>query len=235
MIRSQMASSQVDDMYRRLNVVSVQLEELGLTDERNVDVLLRRLANTKDIGPLKLLVSLVEPVKEYRRGEQRPSTMLSPLTGFVDAAKPDSESGRRLRKSVDEFLSDAPRFQLHAMDLEKTFKEWRDSQLGLAALIDRSSALHEVKPLVSDVRNLSDAGLEALNFITSGQTPPPEWSQTKSTLLIEAAKPKGAVELVVVMSVQQLVTAATELSQLKTMSSAEWKKHVSALVSGSAR
>src|SRR4029078_7789167 len=73
----------VDDMYRRLNGITVQLEELGLTHERNVDVLLRRLAGQKEIGSLKLLVSQVEPVKEYRRGEQRASTMLSPLTGFV--------------------------------------------------------------------------------------------------------------------------------------------------------
>ena len=145
--------------------------------------------------------------------------------------RPDSESGRRLRKTVDDFLSDAPRFQLHATDLEKTFKDWRDCQLLLAALIDRSSALHEVKPLATDVRNLGDAGLEALQFITSGQTPPPEWLQAKSELLNEAAKPKGAVELVVVTSVRQLVTAATELPQLKTMSSAEWKKHVSMLAS----
>ncbi|HEV8135083.1 MAG TPA: family 20 glycosylhydrolase [Pyrinomonadaceae bacterium] len=228
-------TTDIDDMYRRLSIISVQLEELGLTHERNVDVLLRRLVNSKDIAPLKLLVSLVEPVKEYRRGEQRPSTMLSPLTGFVDAARPDSESARRLRKAVDDFLSDAPRFQLRASDLEKTFKEWRDSEPALTGLIDRSMALHEVKPLAIDVHNLSNAGLEALQFITSGQTPPLEWSQTKSALLNEAAKPKGAVELVVVTSVRQLVTAAAELPQLKTMSSAEWKKHVSALASGSAR
>jgi hypothetical protein len=161
--------------------------------------------------------------------------MLSPLTGFVDAARPDSESARQLRKAVDDFLSDAPRFQLRASDLEKTFKEWRDSEPALTALIDRSMALHEVKQVAIDVHNLSDAGLEALQFITSGQPPPLEWSQTKSALLNEAAKPKGAVELVVVTSVRQLVTAAAELPQLKTMSSADWKKHVSALASGSAK
>ena len=228
-------TTDVDDMYRRLSVISVQLEELGLTHERNVDVLLRRLSNSSDIGPLKLLVSLVEPVKEYRRGEQRPSTMLSPLTGFVDAATPDSESARRLRKNVDDFLSDAPRFQLHTTDLEQTFKEWRESQPELSALIDRSGALHEVKPLAIDVRNLSDAGLEALQFITSGQTPPPEWSQAKAALLTEAAKPKGAVELVVVSSVRKLVVAAAELPQLKNMSALEWKRRVNSIATEPAK
>jgi hexosaminidase len=51
-------------MYRRLAVISFQLEELGLTHERNVDVLLRRMSGTQEIAPLKLLASIVEPVKD---------------------------------------------------------------------------------------------------------------------------------------------------------------------------
>ncbi|HET6862112.1 MAG TPA: family 20 glycosylhydrolase, partial [Pyrinomonadaceae bacterium] len=121
----------VDDMYRRLDVISMQLEELGLTHERNVDVLLRRLAGQKEIGSLKLLVSLVEPVKEYRRGQQRPSTMLSPLTGFVDAARPDSEPARKVARMVDALLSDAPKFQPYASDLKSRFSQWSDAEAEL--------------------------------------------------------------------------------------------------------
>ena len=53
----------IDDMYRRLAVVSRQLEELGLTYERNYPVILRWLANSEDIGPLRTLASVIEPVK----------------------------------------------------------------------------------------------------------------------------------------------------------------------------
>src|SRR6185295_6986212 len=101
-------TTDVDDMYRRLAIISVQLEELGLTHERNVDVLLRRLTGGQDIEQLKLLASLVEPVKEYRRGQQKPSIMLSPLTGLVDAARPDSAAARQFGKVVEGFLSYAP-------------------------------------------------------------------------------------------------------------------------------
>src|SRR6266850_1225530 len=65
----------LDDMYRRLAVTSVRLEEVGLTHEKNQAMLLRRLAQGRDIGPLQTLVSVVEPVKEYRRNQQRPQTM----------------------------------------------------------------------------------------------------------------------------------------------------------------
>lgn len=229
------STTDIDEMYRRLRVISVQLEELGLTHERNVDVLLRRLANSKDIGPLRLLSSLVEPVKEYRRGEQRPTTMLSPLTGLVDAARPDSANARHFRKLVDSFLSDAPRFEFAATDLRLTLTEWRDVQPELAALLKRSPALHEVSPLAVDIRNLSEAGLEALAFLSSRQTPPADWLQAKIGLINEAAKPKGAVELVVVSSVRSLVTAAAQLPQLKTMSAIEWKKRVNAMASDAAK
>src|SRR6185369_8649405 len=96
-----------------------------LTHERNRQVLLRRLAQTKDIGPLETLVSLVEPVREYRRGQQRPSTMLSPLTGLVDAAHADSETARQFSNMVEALLSDAPHFRTE--EVQRALRGWRDA------------------------------------------------------------------------------------------------------------
>ena len=118
----------VDDMYRRLSVISVQLEELGLTHKRNADVLLRRLVGGNETGPLKVLLSILEPVKEYRRYQQRPATMLSPLTGLVDAATPDSAAARQFAKLVDGLISDSPRFQTSTAELRQTLTEWRDAE-----------------------------------------------------------------------------------------------------------
>src|SRR4029079_11742180 len=92
----------VPDMYRRLAVISLQLEELGLTHKRNQEMMLRRLVRNDDMGPLRALVSVVEPVREYRRYQQRPQTMLSPLTGVIDAALPDAETGRKFQWMVTE-------------------------------------------------------------------------------------------------------------------------------------
>ncbi|MGH9939148.1 MAG: beta-N-acetylhexosaminidase, partial [Blastocatellia bacterium] len=114
------AVADVDDMYRRLAVVSVRLEELGLTHERNYRSLLRRASGGKEIGPLETLVSVVEPVKQYTRGQQHPTTMLSPLTGFVDAARPDSEAARHFAALVAGLLADAPRFQTNREEIGQT-------------------------------------------------------------------------------------------------------------------
>src|SRR6266576_4634582 len=94
----------VDNMYRRLSVISRQLEELGLTHEKNYGMVLRRLAQREDIGPLSTLGSVIEPVKEYRRYQMRPQTMLSPLTGLVDGTRPDSENARHFVAMVNAFI-----------------------------------------------------------------------------------------------------------------------------------
>jgi hexosaminidase len=228
-------TTDVDDMYRRLAVVSVQLEELGLTHERNVDVILRRLVGSKDIGPLKVLASLVEPVKEYRRGQEKPSTMLSPLTGLVDAARPDSEAARKFSRMVDDLLSDAPRFQMSATDLGITLSEWRSSEPALNSLIDRSPALREAKPLAADLGNLGTTGLEALSYLQRNVSPPTGWREGKLALLDEITKAKAALEFPTVPGVKKLVIAATEQSELKNMSALDWKKRVVTIATSPAK
>ncbi|HEY0430598.1 MAG TPA: family 20 glycosylhydrolase [Pyrinomonadaceae bacterium] len=200
----------VADMYRRLSVVSLQLEELGLTHKRNHDMLLRRLVGSEDIGPLRTLASVIEPVKEYRRYQMRPQTMLSPLTGLVDATPPDSEAARKFALMVDGLLSDAPRFQLYRQELANVFADWQAASLALNPIIDRSPGLEEAKPLVRNLGELGITGKEALAYLESGTTPTTEWRDAQLAKLKEAAKPNAALEFVVIPSLTRLVNAAAE-------------------------
>ncbi len=200
----------VSDMYRRLAVISIQLEELGLTHKKNQDMMLRRIVRNDDIGPLKTLVSVIEPVKEYRRYEMRPQTMLSPLTGAVDATTPDSEAGRKFSWMVKEFLDDAPRYQLYRPELSQMLADWQTSGASLVPLIDRSPSLREIKPLADNLSVLGQTGLEAISYLKLGMPPPKEWRETSIAKLDEAAKPYGALEFVVIAGVKQLVLAAAE-------------------------
>jgi len=198
----------VNDMYRRLAVLSLQLEELGLTHKKNQDMMLRRLLRSDDIGPLRTLVSVIEPVKEYRRYDQRPQTMLSPLTGVVDAATPDSEAARKFAWMVDAFLADAPRYQLYRSELGQMLAEWQTAGAALEPLIDRSPALKEVKPLANNLSVLGETGLEALTYLKLGMPSTPEWRTASQLKMDEAAKPSGALEFVVVSSVRKLILAS---------------------------
>src|SRR2546429_7691891 len=221
----------IEDMYRRLSVVSRQLEELGLTHAKNYGMLLRRLAARENTGPLRTLASIIEPVKQYRRYQVRPQTMLSPLTGLVDAARPDSETARQFVSNVDAFLSDAPRFAFYRPDLEHTLAEWQSASRALGPLIDRSPALQEARPLANNLSAIAEAGLEAMSYLSSGSAPTTEWRNAQLARLEEAAKPKAALEFVVITSVRKLVIAAAELPQLNSTTPAEWKKRVNTMAS----
>ena len=221
----------VDDMYRRLSVISRQLEELGLTHEKNYGMLLRRLAASENTGPLRTLTSIVEPVKQYRRYQMRPQTMLSPLTGLVDAARPDSEAARQFDANVDAFLADAPRFALYRPNIDHTLVEWRTAGLALSPMIDRSPALQEARPLANNLSDIAAAGQEAMSHLAAGDGATTQWRDAQLAKLDEAAKPKAALEFVVITSVRKLVIAAAELPQLKTTSPADWKKRITTLAS----
>ena len=197
----------VNDMYRRMAAISLQLEELGLTHKKNQDMMLRRLLRNDDIGPLRTLVSILEPVKEYRRYDQRPQTMLSPLTGVVDATTPDSEAARRFAWMVDGFLADAPRFQLYRAEISQTLADWQTSGATLEPLIDRSPSLKEVKPLAMNLSVLGETGLEAMSYLKLGLASTPDWRTAAQLKMDEAAKPYGALEFVVVPSVRKLILA----------------------------
>jgi hexosaminidase len=225
----------VADMYRRLATLSVRLEELGLTHEKNQAMMLRRLAGGRETWPLQTLVSLVEPVKEYRRYQQRPQTMLSPLTGLIDAARPDSDAARRFGLHVDALLSDAPRFDAHSQQVRVTLNDWLSAGPELEALIDGSPALHEARPLARDLSELAAAGLEALSYLSRGVTPPAEWRDSRLAALDNAAKPKAALEFAVIPSLRQLVFAAAELPRLKQMTPADWRAQVKALAAQPAK
>ena len=217
----------IEDMYRRLAAISIELEDLGLTHERNRQVLLRRLAQTKEIGPLETLVSVIEPVKEYRRGQQRPSTMLSPLTGLVDAAPADSQAGRHFSNLVEALLSDAPRFR--PAEVRRMLTQWREAGPELKSIVERAPDLHEAQPLTDDLSEIARIGLEATSYLTNNVAASTEWRDASLARLDLAAKPKAALEFAIIASVRELVIAAAELSSLQQLSPAEWKTRVTSM------
>jgi len=197
----------VDDMYRRLAVIETQLEELGLTHKRNQRVLLRRLAMGQDTSALESLVSIIEPVKEYRRYQLRPQTMLSPLTGLIDAAQPDAKGARTFNRAVDHLVAGVDTAE-NAAKVRAMVTKWRSSETGLQAAMEASPALAEARPLAEDFRKLNQIILEALEAREKNPAPGAEWLAAKTKALDEIAKPKAALEFVIVSGVRKLVEDA---------------------------
>jgi hexosaminidase len=196
-----------DDMYRRLAVIDFQLEELGLTHRKNQLMMLRRLAKAQDVAALQTLVSVIEPVKEYRRYRMRPQTMLSPLTGLIDAAQPDAPGARAFNKAVDEMLAGKNTSE-NAAKIRLMINVWRASETDLQKIMENSPALAEAGQLAADFRDLNQIALEALDSLDKKAAQNAEWRDAKLKRLDEIAKPKAALEIVVVSGVKKLINAA---------------------------
>ncbi len=196
----------VDDMYRRLAVIDLQLEELGLTHRKNQAMLLRRLANNQDISALQTLVSVIEPVKEYKRYQVRKQTMLSPLTGLIDAAQADANGAREFNKLVKTYAKNKD-FQNALIPLSIFFADWKNSGAVLKKQISQAPALLEATQLATDLESLGEIGAESAEFFRSGKKSSAEWRDAKLKSLAEIAKQKAALEFQVIESMKILVNA----------------------------
>ncbi|HEX8424510.1 MAG TPA: hypothetical protein VF634_13970, partial [Pyrinomonadaceae bacterium] len=67
---------------------------------------------------------------------------------------------------------------------------------------------------------------EALQYLSAGVQPPAGWREEKLVLLDRVAKIPREVEFAVLPSLRRLVFAAAELSQLKSLTAADWKASV---------
>ncbi|CAN5873901.1 hypothetical protein BH20ACI4_BH20ACI4_09310 [soil metagenome] len=207
----------VEDMYRRLEITGIHLEELGLTHNKNQAMLLRRLTGNKDISALQTLVSVIEPVKEYRRYQQRPQTMLDPLTGLIDAAQADAKGAREFNKATNEIIAGKDS-EKNAEIIQNILNEWRNSQNDLQILMDNSPALKEAKELSSDFQRLTKIAQEALadlklRRINTGLgfgDKTAAWRDEQLKILNEIAKPKAGLEFMIVESVKKMVIEVSE-------------------------
>lgn len=196
----------VDDMYRRLDRVNFQLEELGITNTKNQEMMLRRLTNNGETASLKTLVDVIEPVKIYTRHNYGVKYYsYSPYTRVVDAAVPDAPEARKFRKLVDEFLNGKKELR---KDIAAQLNLWKNNHEKLVQTIKLSPILKEIEPLSLNLKLLSETGLETLSLLDKKQKPKEDWLKATDKFLLEAKKSYGQTELMIVSAVEKLVKTA---------------------------
>ena len=208
----QAATQNVADMYRRLNLLSDQLETLGLRHRCAPELLLKQMTGTGNVAPLRTLAEVLEPVKEYKRHFQGFNyTTATPLNRLVDAAPAESEVARRFAGLVDSvvmprpappgFLPAAPRqvALLHAQAVR-----WLANDVLLQPLLAANPRLTEYAPLSTRLAAVAAVVLERLTQLQTGQSPGPAWLAATRTILDAAQTPAGQAELAVIKAVRKL-------------------------------
>ncbi|MGI4833861.1 MAG: beta-N-acetylhexosaminidase [Janthinobacterium lividum] len=221
-------SQDVPDMYRRLAVVSDELEALGLRHRRAPAALLRQLAAPYPVAlpALQALAAIVEPVKEYKRHFQGfKYTTETPLTRLVDAAPAESDVARRFGATADSLLREvalgpltsataavapaslSPAAQRQLAALQRQVAAWQQATAALPPLLVASPTLTEYAPLAAQLGVVCELLGQRLAQLQQGQAPLPAWVAAAKLQLEATAKPAGQAELAIVGAVRRLVGA----------------------------
>ncbi|MEP7257663.1 MAG: family 20 glycosylhydrolase [Flavitalea sp.] len=197
----------VENMYKRMNMTSLRLEELGLRHLSFKPAYLRRLANGTDTKALEILVNVVEPLKIYERNSgDTMYTVFSPLTKLADVATPDQELPRLFRSLVREFLDKrTPALERQITD---QLMIWKDNDSAFRKTLRNSPVLEEAAGLSENLSKIATVGLEALQFIRGGSSPGKSWTADQIIILQSARQSGGRCELQVVDPIEKLVEAA---------------------------
>jgi hexosaminidase len=231
----------VEDLYRRLVVVSRQLEDVGLLHKKNPEAMLRRMvkgewiinvipgAYASSLELVRMIVETVEPVKGYKRGTIQNATQFTPLVRLVDVAQPDSDFKRAFARIVEEVILDPGLSFRYDITLDEIFQKWlRSGDVALQARFD-APQLNEAAEVSGHLITLVITGRSALSKLQSKEPVPPNWAKEFLARLENLPKLNAPVELVVVQPIRELVIAAAEKEKRQSMSAEEWKQHVKTL------
>jgi len=202
----------VDDMYRRLEIQSRRLESLGLNHRAFTRVFLERLAGPGgSIEHLRILAAALEPVKDYTRHRTRDYTSHTPLNRLVDAIPSDSPFARRFNMSVERMLASREGWDLHKTEVTDLLAGLKANHAGLLPLLKSRAVLREIVPLSETVSRLAAAALEAIDSISAGIKPDDDWVGEVDGLLLAAEadkQPQHEVQIAILPVIKALVDRA---------------------------
>jgi len=197
------AMKNVEDMYRRMEIISIQLEELGLQHNKNYEMILRRLAGGNDIAALKKLVDVIEPLEGYARQDEIEFTTYAPFTRLADAAQPESKTAREFSQFVERYIEIGDRELIQEM--KDYLLPWAMNHRQFVELSDRSPILRDANSLSLDLSNIAKIGLQSLsNTVNHSQ----QWKTEAKKMLNAAREPRMECELVIISPIEKLVDAS---------------------------
>jgi hexosaminidase len=226
----------VDDMYRRLAVVDLRLQEAGLLEGKwprfdlpGVD------PQGAMAGALRTLAAVVEPLKDYRRGDFQPeATQATPLNDLADWCRPDSTAARAFNADQHRWLfAPGELDDAQAASLTARLEAWRAAgELAAQAPADASPVAQGRVRTAKTLAALSQTGIEAIQALVTGTPLAPGRRAAAQAILAEAAQPTAAaVEFPSLPAFQVLVAAATEPRLRAELSRDAWRQHLREVIS----
>ena len=98
---------------------------------------------------------------------------------------------------------------------------------GLCGAWRQRSGTQDASSRVLQLQKLGSAGLEALQYLQSGKTPPADWKDAQLALIKQAETPDASLlKLPWMGSYRALILAAEGVGELKGSNPQEWKQKI---------
>jgi len=221
----------VSDMYRRLRINSMRLEDLGLRHISGPEIMRRNLLIERNPEALEVLASVLEPVSFGERYEGQHTNGLTTLDRLVDAVVADPPSRQQIAGDVDALaggvtvppLSDpklrldlsgdvpsgmTPSSEVALRQLRQRFLSWQAATPTLLEDVQETPRLSDAAKRAEQLGELAEVGLSALTYIETHTEPPVGWQAQQMSVLDAAGQPSALVRFTVLHSMRKLVLAA---------------------------
>lgn len=155
-------TSDVNDMYRRLEVVSSELVAMGMKHVSNLLQMRDELAEGKDSAPVHVLLEVLEEVKYMQRMNLQ-NTVSKPLTDVADAAQAESMKAVKFGHQVDAFLADSTSKQ-NVKAIRLQLNQWIANHSKFQEVAIGNARLELVIKTSEELKLLAEAALRMLEL-----------------------------------------------------------------------
>ncbi|GAB4018974.1 hypothetical protein GCM10028808_55090 [Spirosoma migulaei] len=195
----------VDAMYRRLFILSEQLQAGGLNHQLNTERLLASLCNGQDPQqPLQLLQTLA-PARGFGRIMTQFTAPVAtkyqsvPLVDLPDLISPDSKAAWQFRKAVDTYLK--TKDPIVKMTLTNQLMAWKEAAEHIPSLVPTAPNLTLLATYGAKIAQATQIGLQVL------EQSPNETDKAALLQTLKGLKGKGdTLEMLILPEIQALVS-----------------------------
>jgi len=200
----------VDDMYRRLRITSLELEDVGLTHITGPEKLRRNLWNSAHPEALDVMASVAEPVMFGDRYKGQHTDALTSLDRFIDAIVADPPARQQIEQEIDAAISPdhSGNAQAAEISLRHQFEQWQTAAPQIEARAQTSPRLSDLSVRAKQLADLGIMGFEALSLIDNHACAPSGWKDAQIAAIDAAAKPSGLIRFVFLPAMRKLVETA---------------------------
>lgn len=223
----------VSDMYRRLRINSLKLEDVGLTHISAPEVIRRNLLVERHPEALEVLTSVLEPVSFHERYQGQHTNGLTTLDRLVDAVVADPPSRQQIAGDVEALAGGItmlppsnsklqldlsgdvpsgvkPSAEVARDRLRQRFLSWQAAEAQLLEDVQETPRLSDAAIRVEQLGELAQVGLSALNYLQTRTAPPAGWQAQQMSILDTAEQPSALVRFTFLHSMRRLVAAAAQ-------------------------